>query len=608
MEANNPMEAKWKHIRMVPVLLFLLAALCLLAVVAGNIQSMTAMPISQSFTGEYSRDGEIWHPLDDHADLDALKGDLFLRGHFSCDISSGGRLYYYQDHIGVTVYLRGELVFTDTVTEFADHGLSLEPSVCGSQWSYFITPDITAGDEVTIRLHNPHTHMNGNAYREFLGTLYNSPDTSYILESFLKPYSFPLQLGGMMLIIAALMLLGGALASRLLRVSLRVSLWKLGFLTLFMGGFVVLDTIGISFISELVVFNTYGRQLCMMLAVYCMGLCVCDTLTGKPRKIADVAMLLSGLLDSVLILVSFAGDAVIYDTGFCWIISQGVICLLLMACAAAQTKRAGKKERFILLSDVLLLAAILLDTAGVGRSIYSHGTCTKAVFMLMFLVYGAAALRHVMMDYQASLRAKELEKALEDSRIATMLSQIQPHFIYNTLGTVEQLCREQPEAAADLVHNFSMYLRGNFSELDNPAPILLSKELEHVRYYVAIEHVRFPDMEVLFHLDAEDFLLPALSVQPLVENAIKHGLMGLEKGGTVTVSTYETEKDYCVSVEDDGVGFDPSILQDSRQHIGIRNIRKRLEAMCGGTLTVESAPGKGTKAVITVPKERGYEP
>lgn len=82
----------------------------------------------------------------------------------------------------------------------------------------------------------------------------------------------------------------------------------------------------------------------------------------------------------------------------------------------------------------------------------------------------------------------------------------------------------------------------------------------------------------------------------------------LERGGTVTVSTYETEKDYCVSVEDNGVGFDPSILQDSRQHIGIRNIRKRLAAMCGGTLTVESAPGKGTKALITVPKERGYEP
>ena len=103
-------------------------------------------------------------------------------------------------------------------------------------------------------------------------------------------------------------------------------------------------------------------------------------------------------------------------------------------------------------------------------------------------------------------------------------------------------------------------------------------------------------------------LLPALSVQPLVENAIKHGLMGLESGGTVTVSSYETDMDYRISVVDDGVGFDTTILLDDREHIGIRNIRGRIEAMCGGTLTVESAPGKGTKAVITIPKERSEHP
>ena len=230
------------------------------------------------------------------------------------------------------------------------------------------------------------------------------------------------------------------------------------------------------------------------------------------------------------------------------------------------------------------------------------------MFALLFVLYAAGAAKHVVIDHQASIRAKQLEKELEDSRVATMLSQIQPHFIYNTLGTVDQLCKEQPEVASNLVHHFSLYLRGNFSELDNKAPILLSKELEHVRHYVEIEHIRFPDMEIRFELDSEDFLLPALSVQPLVENAIKHGLMGLESGGTVTVSSYETDMDYRISVVDDGVGFDTTILLDDREHIGIRNIRGRIEALCGGTLTVESAPGKGTKAVITIPKERSEHP
>lgn len=602
------MREAWKNNWIVSLLLFLLAAACLLTVVLGSNQASLAMPLPQTFTGEYSRDGEVWYPLDDRAELDALDGDLFLRGYFSHDIAAGGRIYYYQNHIGVTVYLNGELLSIDTISEFEEYGLALEPSICGSQWNYIIFPGITTEDNVELRLHNPHSHGNSSAYRDFLNTLYNSPDTSYILESYLKPYNLPLQIAGIVLIVVALMLLGAALASGLLRAPMGGSLWKYGLLTLFMGGFVILDTVGISFVSELVALNTYARQLCMMLAVYCVGLCACDTLTGKPGKAAKTAMFLSALLDSVLIVLSLAGVTVIYDTGIYWTASQVVLCPLLAACAAVEWYHQERKGRIILLSDMCLLSAVLLDIAGVGRSIYSHGTCTKAVFALLFVLYAAGAAKHVVTDHQASIRAKQLEKELEDSRVATMLSQIQPHFIYNTLGTVEQLCKEQPEVASDLVHNFSLYLRGNFSELDNKAPILLSKEMEHVRHYVEIERIRFPDMEVRFQLGAGDFLLPALSVQPLVENAIKHGLMGLESGGTVTVSSYETDRDYCVSVVDDGVGFDPSILLDGRKHIGIRNIRGRIEAMCGGTLTVESTPGKGTKAVITIPKERSEHP
>ena len=196
----------------------------------------------------------------------------------------------------------------------------------------------------------------------------------------------------------------------------------------------------------------------------------------------------------------------------------------------------------------------------------------------------------------------EQEKALTESRISTMMSQIRPHFIYNTLGSIEQLCELHPETAAKLVHNFAHYLRGNFSELDNTAPIRLSQEIDHTKYYVNIEQIRFPDIEVIFDLRSDDFLLPALSVQPLVENAIKHGLMKLEKGGTVIVYSFETETHYFVSVEDNGAGFDTSVLLDEKKNIGLRNIRGRLESMLDGTLTVDSTPGVGTKVTISIPK------
>ena len=184
-----------------------------------------------------------------------------------------------------------------------------------------------------------------------------------------------------------------------------------------------------------------------------------------------------------------------------------------------------------------------------------------------------------------------------------MLSQIQPHFIYNTLGTIERMCLKDPEKAFDLVRNFSLYLRGNFSELDSVAPIRFAEELKHVEYYVNIEKVRFPDMNIAYDVEATEFVLPALSVQPLVENAIKHGLMRLETGGTVVIRSYETPTHFCVEVKDDGVGFDTSLPIDEKKHVGLRNIRGRLKAMVDGELILESKLGVGTKAVIMIPKE-----
>ena len=184
-----------------------------------------------------------------------------------------------------------------------------------------------------------------------------------------------------------------------------------------------------------------------------------------------------------------------------------------------------------------------------------------------------------------------------------MMSQIRPHFIYNTLGSIEQLCYLDPPKAGELVHNFAKYLRGNFGELDNPKPILMSQEMEHVHYYISIETVRFPDMTFSFEMNDNDFHNPALTIQPIVENAIKHGLMKLPKGGTIRLVSYETDTHYCVLVEDDGVGFDTGVLLDERKHVGIRNIRERLKAMVSGTLEIESTVGVGTKVLITIPKE-----
>ena len=109
-------------------------------------------------------------------------------------------------------------------------------------------------------------------------------------------------------------------------------------------------------------------------------------------------------------------------------------------------------------------------------------------------------------------------------------------------------------------------------------------------------------MRITFDLQSKDFLIPALSVQPLIENAIKHGLMKLPIGGEILVSSYETDSMFCVKVEDNGAGFNLDNLKNDGKHIGLTNIRGRLETMCNGSLVIESKPGIGTKVLIQIPK------
>ena len=265
----------------------------------------------------------------------------------------------------------------------------------------------------------------------------------------------------------------------------------------------------------------------------------------------------------------------------------------------------------------LLMIAFEADVIAAAAGCWESGLISEYVFFILFVAALVVILRIIPKSINAAAKANELElqrsrleaeknmveAELKENRISIMLSQIQPHFIYNTLGTIERMCLKDPEKAFDLVRNFSLYLRGSFSELDSVAPIRFTEELKHVEYYVNIEKVRFPDMNIEYEVEATDFVLPALSVQPLVENAVKHGLMRLETGGTIVIRSYETPAHFCVEVKDDGVGFDVSLPIDGKKHVGLRNIRGRLKAMVNGELILESKQGVGTKAVIMIPKE-----
>lgn len=208
-------------------------------------------------------------------------------------------------------------------------------------------------------------------------------------------------------------------------------------------------------------------------------------------------------------------------------------------------------------------------------------------------------------------REEELEEKLKQTDMSIMLSQIQPHFLYNSLSAIRELCLEEPEKAPRALEEFSAFLRGNMDSLRSKVPVHFSRELEHVKHYLHLEQIRFgEDLHIIYDIQEEDFFLPTLTIQPIVENAVKYGVGNKEEGGTVWISTCREKEKIVITIRDDGIGFDADeieqipVQKDGRTHIGLSNVKHRLEKMVNGTMTIHSRKETGTVVRITLDAER----
>ncbi len=601
-----------KTLIVVGILLMVFSAVMLLW--QGNknsLQSIPATPAQICFKGEYRiADGE-WQEIVEGEHISATKGDVTLRGNFHMSTPSGeyigvfsgtSRIAFYTDHINLTFIENGGQPYV------IDHENPLfGASACGVGWnSHAFSKD--AGI-IEIIVHNPHNFGNENAIDDMLSSVAFWSGIDF--EKDILDSGEPQRNTGLLFIIASLMFLGTALFSSLIHLKNSKTIWMLGLVSLFAGVYFTYSSPGISFWSESIVSNTIVLSSSMMLYMFFVSTLVAYSLQ-RTKKVGVIANSILGLANTVIFVLPMVSKVFFYDTCGYWALIQNFVNVVLLACLIKEIIHADTKGKCIYAGAILPFGAFLTDSIATLYGIWDGAQASQIVFIMLFIVAMVVVLRIIPHSINAIAKNKELETEkllldaqLAESRVSTMISQIRPHFIYNTLGSIEQLCEIDPPKAGELVHNFAKYLRGNFGELDNPKPIPMSQEMEHVHHYINIENVRFPDMTFAFEMNSNDFLIPALTIQPIVENAIKHGLMKLQKGGTVRVVSYETETHYCVLVDDNGVGFDTSVLVDERKHVGIRNIRGRLKAMVNGTLEIESSVGVGTKVLIKIPKEVG---
>ena len=237
--------------------------------------------------------------------------------------------------------------------------------------------------------------------------------------------------------------------------------------------------------------------------------------------------------------------------------------------------------------------------------------CQMLLYGIYAIILGTALGSFALfVNLQADQRERTFKTEMENAKLKSdiMLSQLQPHFLCNTLGAIGGLCKNEPEAR-DAINMFSRYLRENVDAVGQDAPVPFDQELDHTKTYLMLEQLRFgDDVSVVYDIGCRDFLLPTLTLQPLVENAVRHGIRGTEEGvGTVTISSRELDSRWEVSVADDGAGFDPAIpkVNDGRSHIGLRNVRTRLELVCNGKLRIDSEFGCGSVVTIEIPKGGG---
>ena len=598
-------------LRIMGILLVLLLGVALLwHGNANSTQAGAALVAQVYFDGEYKIADGSWQPIVKGEHIPATDGDVMLRGNFHMLTPDGeyvgiyrGDLpvAFYIDHISLTFYEVGNEPYVID----AENPL-YGKSACGVSWTaYLFTSEID--DPIEILVHNPHNFGNETAIDQLLANiaLWSGIDFEKgVLDSGRSHRDV-----GLLFTIVSLVVLGTALFSSLIHIKNSKIIWVLGIVIFFAGTYLSYSADGVSFWRDSVVSNTTILGCSMMCYMLFLVMAIVHLLK-ETKAIGTGVVIGLGIVNGLAFALPMVTKIYFYDTWYYWAIAQMVGNVILLGCLIKEFCASKEKERWIYIGLLLPLLSFCVDVGMTRLGVWKGGVASKYIFMVIFVAAMIAVLKVIPQSINALAKAKELETEklvlnakLTESRVSTMMSQIRPHFIYNTLGSIEQLCNIDPPKAGELVHNFAKYLRGNFRELDNPKPILMSQEMEHVHHYISIENVRFPDMTFSFEMNSVDFHIPALTIQPIVENAIKHGLMKLPKGGTIRVVSYETDTHYCVLVEDDGVGFDTGVLLDERKHVGIRNIRGRLKAMVNGELNIESAVGVGTKVLITIPKE-----
>ncbi len=274
-----------------------------------------------------------------------------------------------------------------------------------------------------------------------------------------------------------------------------------------------------------------------------------------------------------------------------WVGLLPLIFIMVLNLAGVIRRRDKLSRKYYI---VFLIHLIPLGIAIVIHSIiYNFLVLDTGLTLSMLVMFAIILLDNVD-------RYMRQQREIAHQRASVMVLQMRPHFIHNTMTSIYYLCGQDPKKAQQVTLDFNTYLRRNFTAIASDHTIPFSEELEHTRAYLAVEQAQFEDrLFVDYDTPHTLFRLPPLTLQPIVENAVKHGMDPDAEPLRIAIRTRSTDNGSEITVSDNGPGFEPA--DDKEPHIALANIQQRLEMMCGGKLAIQPRAEGGTVVRVTIP-------
>ena len=273
-------------------------------------------------------------------------------------------------------------------------------------------------------------------------------------------------------------------------------------------------------------------------------------------------------------------------------ISPLVVILILNIAGVIRRRNKLSKRYFIALLVYLLPMTV---------SLFFHLFFEAEVYVVLCMALFALIMFGLILADNMD-RFMRQQREIANQRAGLMVLQMRPHFIYNTMMGIYYLCDQDAQKAKQVTLDFTTYLRKNFTAIASEDTVPFTAELEHTRAYLAVEQAQFEDdLIVNFDTPHTMFRVPPLTLQPIVENAVKHGLSTTKEPLHISVVTRKTDNAIEIIVEDNGAGYAPA--DDNEPHIALNNIRRRLDMMCKGKLEITPREGGGTSVKVTIPDQ-----